>query len=236
MTIMSAIQITLLGLGAAKLATEHTTIYIDAFVDHEDFPPFQTEKADILLFTHADSDHFSPRKTAQAARETGAMVVGPPSIAYPLLADEKLPPEQLRIVYPVHFKKPITEEIRGIPFKIYQTRHFLEWEPPHVSYLIELDGKRLYHTGDSAMIDQADPDLHQVDVLLYNLVSLNKDPVDIARLAEVKKTFQPRCLLPMHLIRCHWTFSPQEVKHEVTQRALTNVVVLENEYQTFEVE
>ena len=235
---MSTVKINLLGLGSAKITNGQKTIYIDAFVDEEHWerlPFFPVEQADLLLFTHADGDHFCPKITAQVARETGAMVVGPPSLAYPLLADEKLPPEQLHVVYPVHFKEPITEEIRGISLKTYQTKHFLDWEPPHVSYLVELDGKKLYHTGDSAMLDEDDPDLHQLDVLIYNLVSLEKDLAHIAVLEDAYRTFQPRYLLPAHLIRCEWTYSIPDVKKEVKKRGLENVVLLEDEQQIFEI-
>ncbi len=119
---MSKVEVNLLGIGAVKLRSEQTIIYIDAFSDL--VKPQGVEKADLILITHADRDHFEPQETARAAMATGAIVVGPPGIAYPLLANTPLPAQQLRIIYPIHFKKPISEEMCGIKLKVYQTRHF----------------------------------------------------------------------------------------------------------------
>lgn len=229
------VKINLLGLGSAKMMTDHKTIYIDAFVEHESVKPFQVGQADLLLFTHDDHDHFCPKKTAQAARETGAVVVGPPSIAYPLLVDEKLPPDQLQVFYPVHFKQPIKQDVWGISLKIYQTQHFFDWHPVHVSYLIEVDGKKLYHTGDSAMIDAEDQDLQRLDVLMYNLVKPEKDPAQVDVLEEAYNTFQPRHLIPTHLLGCDWTFSIPDLKKEVERRGLDRVVIIEDEQQVLEI-
>jgi len=102
---MNRVTINLLGISAVKISDSQKTIYIDAFAEH--VPSFEVEKADLILVTHNDGDHFLPDKTAQAARKTGAMVVGPPSIANPLLADERFPPERLEIIYPIHLTKPI---------------------------------------------------------------------------------------------------------------------------------
>jgi len=109
---MNTLKINLLTISAIKMSDGRKTIYVDAFADQ--VKPFEVEEADLILATHADGDHFHPHKTARAARKTGAMVVGPPSIAYPLLADERFPPEQLEIIYPIHLTKPIIQEIRGV--------------------------------------------------------------------------------------------------------------------------
>ena len=139
---MSKITIQLLGIGAVKLSDGQKTIYVYAFTKSEYVKPHSVDKADLILLTHDDQDHFGFHETARTALDTGAMVVGPPGIAYPLLADTQLPASQLQIVYPIHFKQPITMEVNGIKLKIYQTTHFVDWEPPHVSYLIEFGGKR----------------------------------------------------------------------------------------------
>jgi L-ascorbate metabolism protein UlaG (beta-lactamase superfamily) len=234
---MNQVEINLLGISAVRISDSQKTIYIDAFADC--VPPFEVERADLILVTHDDGDHFLPDKTAQAARETGALIVGPPSIAYPLLADEKLPPEQLTIVYPVHFKQPVTLTVRGVKLKVYQTRHFVDWEPPHVSYLIEVNGHKIYMTGDTFVMDEDDPDLKDLDVLLCNLVTPQMEaaePSECVSIVEaIQKTFEPRYLIPNHLLHCDWTVTPASFKEEAERRGLEGIVVIEDEKWTFKV-
>lgn len=234
---MNKVEVSLLGIGAVKLCSEQTIVYIDAFSELVELP--RVEKANLILVTHADGDHFEPERTARAAMETGAVVVGPPSIAYPLLANTSLPAEQLRIIYPIHFKKPVSEEVCGVRLKVYQTRHFNDWEPDHISYLIELGGRKFYITGDSYMLDETDPDLKQLDGILYSLVmdlsAAGVVETHIAALENVQREFAPRHLLPNHLLHCQWTIDPAVLREAVSRKGLEGVVILEDEKQVFEI-
>ncbi len=227
---MDKVRINVLGVEAVKISNGQQTIFIDAFAD--EIPPFRVETADLILVTHDDGDHFSVEKAAQAAKTTGATIVGPPSIAYPLLVDEQLPHEQLVILYPNQFKEPAAQDIRGINIKVYQTEHDGDWHPVHVSYLIEIGAKRFYHTGDSSMMDEDDPDLKDLDVLFH--VFNTKEASQIARLEEVQKKFTPRTLIPIHLLHCSWTMTVADFRSEVEQRGLKGFVVLGEENQPFE--
>lgn len=233
---MSNVEVNMPGIGAVKLCSEQVIIYIDAF--SELVKPPHVEKADLILITHADGDHFAPQETARAAMETGAVVVGPPGIAYPLLANTPLPANQLRIIYPIHFKKPVSEEICGVKLKVYQTKHFNDWEPDHISYLIELGGKKFYVTGDSSMLDETDPDLKQIDAILYSLVMdfSTAEAVDahVSALEKVQHDFAPCYILPNHLLHCNWTIEPAVLQEAVRQKGLGGIVILENEKQVFE--
>jgi L-ascorbate metabolism protein UlaG (beta-lactamase superfamily) len=234
---MGIAEVELLGIAAVRLRSDQATVYIDAFTDLAKSRP--AEEADLILITHADGDHFNARETARAAAETGAMVIGPPSIAYPLLADAGLPSGQLRIIYPPHFKKPVREQPRGIALKIYQTRHFNDWEPDHVSYLVDLGGKRLYITGDSDMIDEADPELQQLDAILFSMVldsSKKDDPgAHVALLEKVQRDFHPRYVIPNHLIDCDWTIDPAILGKAIETSGLKGIVTIEKAEQAFEI-
>jgi L-ascorbate metabolism protein UlaG (beta-lactamase superfamily) len=215
---VSKVTVNLLGAGAAKISSGEKVIYIDAFSDWLKLSG--VENADLILITHDDGDHFGAKETARAALDTGAMVVGPPGIAYPLLADEEFPKERLRIIYPIHLKQPVTEEVSGVNLKVYQTTHFVDWHPPHVSYLIELAGKRLYVTGDSNVMDDEDSDLKHLDTIVYSLVP--KDlaapgviEAHVAALEDVQKRFSPRYVLPSHLVDCDWTVEPADLKRAI---------------------
>jgi L-ascorbate metabolism protein UlaG (beta-lactamase superfamily) len=234
---MSKVEVNLLGIGAVKLCSEQTVIYIDAF--SELVKPLHVERADLILVTHADGDHFEPERTARAAMETGAVVVGPPSIAYPLLANTSLPAKQLRIIYPIHFKKPVSEEICGVKITVYQTRHFNDWEPDHISYLIELGGRKFYITGDSYMLDETDSDLKQLDVILcalvMDLLAAGVVEAHVAAPEKVQREFAPRYLLPNHLLHCQWTIEPAVLREAVKAKGLEGVVIIEDEQQVFEI-
>jgi L-ascorbate metabolism protein UlaG (beta-lactamase superfamily) len=236
---MSKVRVRLLGIGAVELTDGEKTVYVDAFSTYVN--PAHLDKADLILVTHDDGDHFGAHETAQAAEKTGAIVVGPPGIAYPLLVDARFPATQLRIIYPVNLKKVHTETINGIKLKVYHTRHFNDWEPPHVSFLIELGGKRLYVTGDSSVMDTEDPDLKGLDGLLYSLVPVDlKAPTvldeHLAELEQVRKQFSPRRIIPNHLIRCDWSVKPADLKQAAAGRGLTDIVTLEDSAQILEIE
>jgi L-ascorbate metabolism protein UlaG (beta-lactamase superfamily) len=234
---MSKVEVNLLGIGAVRLRCEQTIIYIDAF--SELVKPQHVEKADLILVTHADGDHFGSQETARAAMETGAVIVGPPGIAYPLLANTPLPAKQLRIIYPIHFRKPIREEICGVKLKIYQTRHFNDWEPDHISYLIELGGKKFYVTGDSSMLDETDPDLKQLDTIIYSLVMdmsvAGTVDAHISAIEKVQQEFEPRYILANHLLHCEWTIDPAVLQEAIKQKGLESVIIIEDENQIFEI-
>ena len=106
---MAAIEIKFFGIGSAKIITDKITVLIDAFGEFvKDIHP---AGKNLILITHNDNDHFLPLKVAKAAIDTKSKVIVPPGIAYPLLVDGKLPPEQLEIIYPVHLKKPVEKNI-----------------------------------------------------------------------------------------------------------------------------
>jgi len=106
----------------------------------------------------------------------------------------------------------------------------------HVSYLIELAGKKIYVAGDSFIMDEDDADLMNLDAVIYNLVTPVMDPaagVDLAE--EVLERFKPRHFIANHLMACDWTVTPADFRKEVERRGLEGVVVLETPQQTFEV-
>lgn len=231
---MSSVTISPLGISAARIENGDATLYVDAFADHA--PPFEAHRADLILVTHDDGDHFLPNLAARAAQQTGATIVGPPSIAYPLLAEEGFPAERLEILYPIHLTKPIDQEVRGVRLRVYQTTHFNDWHPVHVSYLIEMGGKRIYATGDSYVIDGNDPDLQELDAILLNLVLPEMDPAAYADVVEdVQTRFRPRQIIANHLIGCDWTVTPDQLRREVEERGLARVVIPKTPHQAVEI-
>jgi len=217
------VTVNLLGIEAVRLSNGETTLYIDAFA--EGIKMRRPSRADYILITHDDGDHFSASKVAAAAEATGAKVIGPPSIAYPLLVDEHVPPEKLMIVYPKCFKEPSTLEFPNVKIKVYNTEHDGDWNPVHVSYLVEFDGRRFYHTGDSSMIDFDDEDLKELDALFW--VYNNMDPSGISIFRKLHEKLRPKRILPIHLIGCNWTMTVSDFREEASKAGLEGVVVLD---------
>lgn len=219
------VSINLLGIEAVKISDERRTIYIDAFANGVEL--HDVKRADYIFVTHDDGDHFSAPKVAEAAKTMDSTIIGPPSIAYPLLVHEGIPPEKLAIFYPKQFKKPLVKEMPGLRFKVYNAKHDGDWNPIHVSYFIEFAGKRFYHTGDSSLVNQDDPELKRLDALFY--VYNSRDPSGINTFQELQRRLAPKRIVPIHLLKCRWTFTVNEFKKELQKRDVgnANVVVLD---------
>ena len=230
---LGRVSVNLLGIEAVKISDERRTIYIDAFAHGVEL--HDVKRADYIFVTHDDGDHFSAPKVAEAAKAMGSTIIGPPSIVYPLLVHEGVPPEKLVILYPKQFKKPMVKELPGLRVKVYNARHDGDWDPVHVSYFIEFAGKRFYHTGDSSLINAADPELKGLDALFY--VYNSRDPSGIDTLRELHRRLAPKRIVPIHLLKCSWAFTVTEFKKELQKRDVgnANVVVL-NENDTLIIE
>jgi L-ascorbate metabolism protein UlaG (beta-lactamase superfamily) len=230
---MASIELKALGIGALRIGYRAGAIYVDAFIEYGRHPlrPFDSADASAIVVTHDHGDHFSAVEVAAAARRTGAVVVGPPSVAYPLLAEQGLPPERLRAPYDQDPGKPVlvAADIPGARISAFSSRHFHDGDNMtiHNSYLIELEGKRIFVTGDSDEITRKDPRLYGLDALVYNLVSFEDGIEKVGRLESTIAEFSPELALPFHLVDCDWTLSPDEVRAEAAKRGLASVVVLD---------
>jgi hypothetical protein len=128
-------KIRLAGIGTAEIQFPDFRIFIDACNEYLEIPQIETN--DILFFTHSDKDHFDAGKTLAAIQKTKNRIIDTPSCAYPLLAKTNLNPDFLQIVYPPHIHRPTSLKIGDLEVKVYQTKHFVDWEPDHVSYLFK---------------------------------------------------------------------------------------------------
>ncbi|MBY8983367.1 MAG: MBL fold metallo-hydrolase [Candidatus Lokiarchaeota archaeon] len=232
---MSSIKIRTLGIGALKIWTNEMTCVVDAFIDeYHQFQVFNDDNIDIILITHDDGDHFSPFQVANNVQKTNAIVVGPPSITYPLLVQENLPSKNLKIIFHPKRYEGVQAEIKRVPIKVYNTEHFLEHYPVHISFLIEIEGKRIYISGDSNEITEKDPQLKNLDLLILNFVKPEKNISDISIIKDIINKFQPKKVLINHLLNCDWTFTPSELKREIESQKLNEVVILENRSEILE--
>ncbi len=226
---MSDVTITALGLAAVRISDGSQTLYVDAFFREHSIRPFDARDADVILVTHDHRDHYDGAAVAAAARRTGAVVIGPPSIAHAMLVQHALPADQVRILYHQDPATPVRTDLGTTAISSFASRHFSDGDQLtiHNSYLVELGGKRIYVTGDSNELTMKEPRLQGLDALVYNFVTFDRDLAKVAALEDVQRRFAPHRLIPVHILDCDWTVQPGELAREVARRRLASVVVIE---------
>ncbi len=161
----------------------------------------EVPRLDVVLYTHADDDHFA-RTTAQTLFGVGALFVGPPPVARELakmglsrqrvrtaLADEAIEVEQVSI----------TPTPADHPWQLRDPERFGQpWKPEDCcGYLLDTPDGRLWCPGDTRLMDEH-VQMKGVDVLLLD-VGRSEYHLGVdagARLANI--------LDPPHIIPYHW--------------------------------
>jgi L-ascorbate metabolism protein UlaG (beta-lactamase superfamily) len=135
------IEITYLGHSAVKLKGSRT-VFIDPFLSGNPKAATSPEKitaADIIVVTHHHGDHLGD--TFSLAKKTGAVVVAIHEIACEA-ASHGLNAEGMNIGG--------TVEVKGIKVHMVPAVHSAE-KACAAGVVIEMDGKRLYHAGDTGL-------------------------------------------------------------------------------------
>jgi len=217
--------IKLLGIGGVAIGFDGFRVFVDAFNDY--IKPPDLGEGDIVLFTHDDADHFYAPALLGAIR--GQKIIGPPGIAYPLLAGTGLDPRLLTIVYPPNLCSPTETEVGGLGIKVYQTTHFNGWQPPHVSFLLKHRGKKIYITGDSNTFDFDDCGIYGLDALIYSMIPKELRSTSVREhameLKEIQERLNPTCIIGNHLIGCEWAVSPADLQEELEREGLHNIKI-----------
>lgn len=220
------------GIGAISISAGERNIFIDAFNDYNSSP--ELKKNDIILVTHDDGDHFSPKNLFSRVLPDNT-IIGPPSIAYPLLSSGRVNSKQLQILYPQQIQNPVNETIDDISISVFNTEHYLDWKPVHVSFLIEYKGKKIYITGDSFLNSCQKEILTGIDCIIYNLVK--GEVVDekiskrdglfhhISELLQVQYDYRPKLIVCNHLLNCDWTVEPEDMEDLIKKAGIENIVV-----------
>lgn len=149
------------------------------------------EKADLILVTHAHGDHCNPSKIREVRRDD-TTVIAPRDCAAKIGGQVKTlePGEETEV-----------DGIRIRAVQAYNVKRFRAPGIPYhpkglgVGYLITVDGKTVYHAGDTDLIPEM-RELGPVDLAL--LPSGDTYTMDCAEAAEAAKTIRPRAVVPMH--------------------------------------
>jgi len=169
-------------------------------------------RLDIVLYSHADDDHFA-RATAETLLSTGALFVGPPPVSKEL-AEMGLPPERIRTAVvdeTIEVEQiSITATPADHPWQLRDPEKYGEpWKPGECcGYLIDTPDGRIWFPGDTRLMDEH-VQMQGVDVLLLD-VSHCDSHLGVDNAARLANT-----LKPPHIIPYHWgTYdAPDEAAH-----------------------
>ena len=231
---VSEMEIRLLGVGSIDLLIESKYhVYIDSFNTMNAAPVLHHD--DIVLFTHADGDHFSVDSMVSSYK--GNTIIGPPSIVLPLLKTGKVNMDRLIIEYPEQKTVPKSIDVGEVKIFFYQSEHFIGWNPIHCSYLIQYRDANVFVTGDSLVDSDALAGVG-INCLVCNLVdkgyiTKSDDPRyavhrHMSYLVDILSKVNPDKIIASHLIGFDGTIEPGELKKLVTEYGFERIIVPES--------
>lgn len=172
---------------ASFLIEGKKVIYIDPF-SISDALAKTLPKADIILITHDHSDHFSPEDIKKIIKASTSVV------SIKAVVDQL--PEEVKISHIVAPGDTLT--VQGIPIEAVPAYNIEKKYHPrdkgYVGYLVHLDGRTIYHAGDTDLI----PEMKSLKVDVALLPAGGKYTMDAAEAAEAANLIKPKIAIPMH--------------------------------------
>jgi L-ascorbate metabolism protein UlaG (beta-lactamase superfamily) len=167
-----------LGQSSFKIKSENKIIYID---------PFQLkgkpEKADLILITHEHYDHCSPDDIAKIIKDDTKIIA----------------PNHCKIKGDVQVVRPNQNlNVEGIQVETVYAYNVDKTAHPKgdgVGYIITVNGKRIYHAGDTDLIAEMNV-IENIDIALLPVGgTFTMDAIEAAQAANI---IQPQLAIPMH--------------------------------------
>lgn len=181
------------------------------------------EKADLILVTHSHFDHFDAG-LIKKLHKLDTVVIAPADCVAKIGGDVKSlkPGQELSI-----------GDVTAKAVEAYNVKRFRSpGNPFHpkgfgVGYVLRVEGKTVYHAGDTDFIPEM-KQLGHVDVAL--IPSGGTYTMDNADAVEAALTINPAVVIPMH----RWDTDPEEFRKAVESKSKIRVVVLQKD-QEFQV-
>jgi L-ascorbate metabolism protein UlaG (beta-lactamase superfamily) len=175
-------EITWLGWSSFRVKTSGKTIYIDPVTD-------QKEAADLVLISHGHSDHTN-KETLGKIRKPSTVVLtslqNSESVdGTGLKPGDSYSADPIRVTA-VHAYNLVRGSKPGSPF--HPRGYGLGW-------IIESEGKRIYHLGDTELIPEME-DIASIDGMLVPISGIYL--MDIDEAVKAVKLIRPKRVIPMH--------------------------------------
>jgi len=176
--------------------------------------PEELEKADVILVSHHHKDHVK-RVTVDRLRRANTFVVAPRRCAKEL-------GEAIEVIAAGDEVTSGHTRIRAV--EAYNTQQGNSTKKVHrkgygVGYVLTLDGKTIYHAGDTDFIAEMKK-LGNIDVALLPIGGTFT--MDISEAVKAALAIKPRVVIPMH----HLKADPQKFKRKLEAKSDIKVVSL----------
>ena len=213
------ISIRLLAHASFQIKTEQENIYIDPSTKNTGLKKDHFEPADLILVTHKHDDHCDP-KLIKKIRNMGSPIIAPSNCS------DKL--KKAGVMWDLdvgQFMQINSDRLVIRAVEAYNVTRFRKpGEPYHpkgfgVGFIVKIDGKRIYHAGDTDLIPEMET-LGEIDVAL--LPSGDTYTMDMAEAAEAAVLINPTVAIPMHIKGA----DPEIFKTAVESKCSTKVVIL----------
>ncbi|UCH02873.1 MAG: MBL fold metallo-hydrolase [Candidatus Bathyarchaeota archaeon] len=200
-----------LGHASFMVKAKEKTIYIDPYEGS------YTEKADLILVTHSHHDHCDTTKINMIRKEDTTIYA--PSDCVSMIGEK------------VKSLKPGDQAVVGsITVEAVQAYNYQRFRSPGVpyhpkglgvGYLITVEGKALYHAGDTDFIPEMKR-LRTKNLDLALLPSGGTYTMDTPEAVEAALAIKPKMVIPMHC----WDTNPKEFQKAVETTSQIKVVTL----------
>ncbi len=193
-----------------QITSEQKIIYIDLENSGE-----ASEKADLILVTHSHSDHCDPEKI-NLVQKIDTVIVAPQDCISKI---------EGRVKSIRSGEELLIDDVRVRAIEAYNITRFRSPGNPYhpkgsgVGYMIFVEGKTIYHAGDTDFIPEM-RQLGHIDVAL--LPTGDTYTMDNVEAAEAAVVINPKTVIPMHC----WSTKREDFKEKVEADSNIKVVLL----------
>ncbi|MFW9832264.1 MAG: MBL fold metallo-hydrolase [Candidatus Thorarchaeota archaeon] len=207
------VTIKLLAHAGFQIKTDSKVIYVDLEKGAD-----PKEMADIILATHSHSDHCDPAKINRVRHDNTVIIA--PADCHSKIGGT------IRSLKPG--EKTTIGDITISAVEAYnETRFRSPGQPFHpkglgVGYIITVEGKKIYHAGDTDFISEM-KELGPVDVALLPVGGTYTMETDDG--ADAALAINPKVVIPMHT----WDKDVSSFKNKIEKSSNISVIILEKE-------